>query len=139
MTTANVLLKKVYGMSPDVPDIFQAAADDNVEDLEIALQHYDVNIKDENDMTPLHHAAGSLAFNAAERLLEEPGIDTKCKDKFDREAAVMAEDILGLGHSLAVKMCDLIWTFPEEKGNDLDVEDTNKSEIVPINPDGLEL
>ncbi len=111
-------------MPPDVPNIFEAAATDDVDALEIALQYYDVNVKDENDMTPLHHAAGKFSFKAAARLLEEPDIDVTCVDKFGREAAIMAEEVSWIGNSEAARMRDMIWSDPEEEP-DQDLSDND--------------
>lgn len=116
------LEEKVYelSISPDIPNIFKAAADDDVEALEIALPHYGVNAKDENDMTPLHYAAGNLSFNTAERLLEEPDVDRECRDKFGRDVAMMGYEVAGFGHKKAREMYELIHPAPQE---DLDLDD----------------
>ncbi len=39
---------------PEVPNIFTAAENNDVKALDLALQYYDVNERDESGMTPLH-------------------------------------------------------------------------------------
>lgn len=87
--------RKGNELPPDIPDIFEAAASDDVESLEIALAHLDVNSVDDNDMTALHHAAGNLSENAVNRLLEEPGIDPTMEDAEGRTASSMPLYVYG--------------------------------------------
>ncbi len=134
------IYRKGHGMGNGVPDIFKAAAENDLESLGVALQHHDVNTVDENGMTPLHHSAGHLAFEATQKLLEHPEIDTQCKDHFGREAAIMAEDILGVGNSSADKMRELIWK-PTAEDMSLDVEDeasSNSADLFAIRPDAFD-
>jgi len=126
-------IQKDYEVSHDIPDIFEAAASNDVEALEKSLPHYGVNAKDSDDMTPLHHASGGLAFKTAKVLLAQPDVDTTCEDTFGREAAIMAEEILGMGDPRADEMRNLIWSSPDED-LELDSDDShdNDADIIPI-------
>lgn len=75
---------------PDVPNIFTAAENNDVNALKIALQHYDVNEQDESGLTPLHYAASTLSNRAIDLLLSQPGIDATIADDFGRSAATVA-------------------------------------------------
>lgn len=75
---------------PGVTNIFTAAESNDVAALKLALQHYDVNERDESDMTPLHYAASTLSNETIDLLLSCPGIDATLVDKFGRSAATVA-------------------------------------------------
>lgn len=90
MPKPKVFGRKGTSVPPDVPNIFSAAENNDVNALEIALQHYDVNEQDESGLTALHYAASTLANRAIERLLREPGIDASIADDFGRSAATVA-------------------------------------------------
>ena len=79
----------------DVPNIFQAARWGDVEDLDEALKHWDVNAVDENGMTALHHASAGLKFDNVDRLLQEipNGLDPQIEDRFGRDAAWIASEV----------------------------------------------
>lgn len=79
----------------DVPNIFSAAENDDVHSLDLALQFYDVNERDDADMTPLHYAASTLSRRTRDRLLKHPGIDPTLVDKFGRSAATVAFECWG--------------------------------------------
>lgn len=91
-----VKLDKGISMPPNVPDIFLAAERNDVRELELALEYYDVNERDEIDMTPLHHAASTLAEDTRDRLLQHPDVDATLADKFGRSAATVAFECWGL-------------------------------------------
>lgn len=80
---------------PGVTNIFAAAESDDVAALELALQHYDVNERDESGMTPLHYAASTLSHQTINRLLQHPDIDATLADKFGRSAATVAFECWG--------------------------------------------
>ena len=92
----------------DVPNIFDAAAYGDVEELEEALKHWDVNAQDRDEMTALHHAAISLKFENVDRLLEEieNGLDPTIVDRFDRDAAWATLEVHGHKDPVARKMYD---------------------------------
>lgn len=77
-------------MPPGIPNIFEAAENGDVPALDIALEHYDVNERDDSDMTPLHYAASTMSARAIDRLLAHPDIDATLTDKFGRSAATVA-------------------------------------------------
>lgn len=79
---------------PDVLSIFEAAAAGDIAALEVAAQHYDINARDENDMSALHHASAHLRYEAAQWLLDKK-IDATSVDKFNRNAAWIAIDVFG--------------------------------------------
>jgi len=84
----------------DVVSIFEAAATGSIPALEEALKHYDINDRDENDMSALHHASGHLRYDAAQWLVEK-GIDATRVDRFNRNAAWIAIDVFGeAGHKM---------------------------------------
>lgn len=107
-------LQKDWNVPPDIPNVFEAAASNNVKELEIALEYHDVNERDESGMTPLHHASATLSFDTAERLLKEVGVNTAIQDNNGREAAIMAEETFGFGSQEAVMMRELIWPPAQE-------------------------
>jgi Ankyrin repeats (3 copies) len=82
--------RKGTSVPPEVPNIFTAAENDDVNALKIALQHYDVNEQDESGLTPLHYAASTLSNRAIDLLLSQPGIDATIADDFGRSAATVA-------------------------------------------------
>lgn len=81
---------KGTSVPPEVPNIFTAAENNDVNALQIALQHYDVNEQDESGLTPLHYAASTLSNRAIDLLLSQPGIDATLADDFGRSAATVA-------------------------------------------------
>lgn len=81
---------KLPAMSEGVPNIFEAAENNDVPALERALTFYDVNARDESGMTPLHYAASTQAYSAIQRLLAHPNIDATIADQFGRSAATVA-------------------------------------------------
>ncbi|GJM04771.1 MAG: hypothetical protein DHS20C09_07620 [marine bacterium B5-7] len=109
-------LQKGTVVPPDVPDIFSAAADNNLQALELALEHYDVNAQDESGLTPLHYAASTLAYLTLERLLDHPDIDATLCDNYGRSASTIAFECCG---SLADPIIDKFlnprcypWLYP---------------------------
>lgn len=90
-----ITTRKGYELSPDIPNIFEAARDNNLNDLNIALQHVDVNILNKKGMTPLHYAAGNLSSDAVNRLLAEPGIDPTIEDIYGRTASSIPLEVWG--------------------------------------------
>lgn len=95
MALPNRTERKGYGVAEDVPNIFRAAAMDDVEALNVAIPHFGVNAQDENLMAALHHAAVNASMRAIDRLLAEPGIDATLVDRFDRTASYAAIEVLG--------------------------------------------
>lgn len=95
MSTVRLLKEKDHGMGPGIPDIFDAAARDDIDALEIALQHFDVNSQDANLMTPLHHAAGRHSERAVDRILKEKNLDATKKDRFGRNASDVVLEVFG--------------------------------------------
>lgn len=79
-----------------VPDIFRAAANNNVRVLEDALEAGTaVNSQDANGLTALHHAAASLATEAVDFLLSRNGVDATLVDHFGRTAADVPFEVWG--------------------------------------------
>jgi hypothetical protein len=78
-----------YEMSSDLKDMFVAAMNNDVPTLKAGLEHLDVNITDEQGRTLLHYAAGHLADDAVDFLLEQDGIDPTIKDYNGATAASM--------------------------------------------------
>lgn len=111
-------IQKDINLPPDVPTIFEAAASNNIDMLEVALQYYDVNDIDENGMSGLHYAAASLSFETAKRLLMESNLNVFLKDNFGREAAIMGFETNGFTSDEAAKMNVLIWP-PHPDDDDL--------------------
>lgn len=95
MALPKKLERKGYGMAQDIPDIFRAAAMDDVNALDVAMPHFGVNARDADLMTPLHHAAANASMRAIDRLLAEPGVDATLVDRFDRTASLTALEVLG--------------------------------------------
>jgi hypothetical protein len=106
---------KLPSIPPDIPNIFQAAENNNLRALELALAHYDVNVQDENGMTPLHYAASTLSARAIDRLLAQPGIDATLADRFGRSAVTVAFECW---NDLAANIMDKLnphcypWLYP---------------------------
>lgn len=75
---------------PNIPNIFNAAENNDVAALNLALTFYDVNERDAVGMTPLHYAASTRANRAIDHLLAHPGIDATIADQFGRSAATVA-------------------------------------------------
>lgn len=88
--------RKGIVIPPEIPNIFSAAERDDVSALEIALDYYDVNERDESDMTSLHYAASTLSRRTRDKLLAHPNIDPTLADKFGRSAATVAFECWGL-------------------------------------------
>lgn len=82
--------RKGTSVPPEIPNIFTAAETDDIKALDIALQYFDVNERDESGLTPLHYAASTLAIHAIDRLLNHPDIDATIADDFGRTAATVA-------------------------------------------------
>ncbi len=80
---------------PDVPNIFSAAENDDVNALEIALDFYDVNEPDAIGMRPLHYAASTLSARTRDKLLNHPDIDPTLADDFGRSASTVAIECWG--------------------------------------------
>lgn len=97
----------------DVPNLFDAAAWGNVDELDEALKHWDVNAVDDRKMTALHHAAISLKFDNVDRILEEipNGFDPEVEDEFGRDAAYAVVDVHGHGDARATKMYNKLSPF----------------------------
>ncbi len=85
-------IRKGILIPPGVPDIFLAAENNDLQALEVALEYYDVNARDECEMTPLHYAASTLSNLTIDRLLAHPDIDATLSDKFGRTAATVAHE-----------------------------------------------
>jgi|TARA_Y100001954_G_C15714055_1_gene554575 ankyrin repeat protein len=98
-------LKKGYGMPTDFPNLFEAAARNDVPAIKVALEHYDINDTDKFKMSALHHAAAYGAMEAIDYLIEQ-GIDGSIKDKFGRLASWVPLEVLGpeLGAPIANKL-----------------------------------
>ena len=79
-------------VSLQIPSIFEAAASGDIKQLEFAIQHYDIDARDDLAMTALHHASGHLRYEAAQWLLDR-GIDATKVDQFKRNAAWIAIDV----------------------------------------------
>lgn len=90
MPKTKLQLQKGTVVPPEVPNIFSAAENNDVRALELALEYYDVNERDECDMTPLHYAASTLSNLTINRLLAHPDIDATLADKYGRSAATVA-------------------------------------------------
>lgn len=79
-------------MVENVQALFDAAKRNDVVALDAALTHHDVNARDENGMTALHHAAQAQAFDAIERLRQEPDLDAAIQDNNGQFAADSLRD-----------------------------------------------
>jgi Ankyrin repeats (many copies) len=99
------LQRKGTIVPPAVPNIFSAAENDDVQALELALEYYDVNERDEIGMTPLHYAASILSYRTIDRFLAHPQLDATLADKFWRSAATVAFECCG---SLADSIVDTL-------------------------------
>lgn len=77
------------GMSSELKDLFVAAMSNDVATLKAGLEHFDINVTDEEGRTLLHYAAGHLAYNAVDFLLEQDGIDPTIQDYNGATAASM--------------------------------------------------
>lgn len=119
-------------MAGKVTNIFEAAASNDVGLLEEAMKTQGINDRDHNGMTPLHHAAGNMAYKTAQRLRDEPSIDVTIVDNFGRLAADVAEDIWGK-HPFTDKMRNIIWpSAPEDLAlDDLEEDDPGLDEPAP--------
>ncbi|MES9972515.1 MAG: ankyrin repeat domain-containing protein [Candidatus Thiodiazotropha sp.] len=108
--------RKGTAVPPEVPNIFTAAENNDVEALNLALEYYDVNERDESGMTPLHYAASTLSNRTIDRLLAHPDIDATLADDFGRSAATVAFECWG---ALSDRVVDKLnphcypWMFPE--------------------------
>ena len=118
-----ILPRKGYVLPTDIPNIFHAAADNNIEALTLALQYVDVNIVNEKNMTPLHYAAGNLSYEAMNLLLDVPGIDPTIEDVYGRTASSIPLDVWG-GNQKAVIISDYLrpYCYPGE-WQEFDVND----------------
>lgn len=98
-------LKKGYGMPKDIPNLFQAAAQNDIPAIKVALDYYDIDDTDNDGMSALHHAAAYGSMDAIDFLLNE-NIDTGIKDNFGRLASWMPLEVLGptLGAPIANKL-----------------------------------
>lgn len=90
MPKPKLLQRKGTAVPPDVPNIFSAAENNDVNALQLALEFYDVNEQDVIGMTPLHYAASTLSNQAIDVLLAHPDIDASISDDFGRSAATVA-------------------------------------------------
>ncbi len=100
----------------EAPNIFTSAFSGDLEALDVALKHWDVNAQDENKMTALHRASAQLRYEAVDRLLEEEGIDPTIVDKFGRSAAWMAIEVFGedVGKKMHDKLAPYCYPMHEE-------------------------
>ncbi len=101
----------------EAPNIFDAAGYGDVDDLEAAMQHWDINAQDENGMTPLHWAASRLNEKTRDRILQEldKGLDPFIKDNWGREASWVPIDVHGKGGAeFAIKITHAISPIAEE-------------------------
>lgn len=112
----------------DEPTIFDAAAFGSVEQLEEALEHWDINAQDDDEMTALHHASVNLRFENVDRLLQEieNGLDPTITDRFDRDAAWAAVEVHGQSDVEATKMYNKLspYVYPDAD-EDLDLDADN--------------
>lgn len=113
--SALLIVKKGVELPPNIPDIFEAAKNNNLADLEIALQHYDVNVVNDKRMSALHYAAGNLSVEAVERLLKEKDIDPTIVDIYGRTASSMPLDVWGDLQD-AISLSDFLrsYCYPDE-------------------------
>ena len=81
---------------PDIPNIFTAAENNDIDALYIAMQYYSVNELDPVGMTPLHYAASTLANRTIDALLAHPQIDATLADAYGRSAATVAYECWNL-------------------------------------------
>jgi len=79
-------IQKGTVVPPDIPNIFTSAENNDVKALKLALEHYDVNERDDIGMTPLHYAS-NLTIDL---LLAHPEIDAMLADDFGRSAATVS-------------------------------------------------
>ncbi len=82
--------RKGIQIPPDIPNIFSAAENNDVNALTLALEYYDVNEQDVIGMTPLHYAASTLSNQTIDTLLAHPDIDATIADQYGRSAATVA-------------------------------------------------
>jgi hypothetical protein len=92
MGIRKILPAESSDVPPGIPDIFEAAATNNLESLEVALKYYDPNVQDALGMTALHAAATGLSQEAADRLLAA-GTDPSIRDNFGRTAGWLAFEV----------------------------------------------
>ncbi len=76
-------MSKGSGLSSELKDLFIAAMQNDVPALKAGLEHFDVNVTDENGQILLHFAAGHLAYGAVDFLLEQDGIDPTIQDSLN--------------------------------------------------------
>ena len=98
-------IQKGHGMPKDIPNLFEASAQNDVAAIEIALEYYDINDTDEDGMSALHHAGAYGALDAID-YLDKKNIDGTIKDKFGRLASWVPLEVLGpvLGAPIANKL-----------------------------------
>jgi len=89
MNNTAINFRSDRGMSSELKDLFVAAMRNDVPGLKAGLEHFDINVTDEEGRTLLHYAAGHLAYEAVDFLLEQDGIDPTIADYKGATAASM--------------------------------------------------
>lgn len=121
MVSAIRKVSKGSGLSSELKDLFIAAMQNDVPTLKSGLEHFDVNVTDENGQTLLHYAAGHLAYGAVDFLLEQDGIDPTIQDNLGATAAFMPMQVYQ-GHESGNRMFKKLMPYchPSNPDDDYD-------------------
>lgn len=108
-------------MGTDIPNIFAAAASDDVAGIDAALAGgVDVNSVDDELMASLHYASAHLAMRAVDRLLEELSavrpLDATLVDAYGRTASSIVLEVRGSeGIAMADKLRPYCYPSPDDQ------------------------
>lgn len=100
MTELRRKIRKAKDVPPDIPNIFEAAATNDIEGLKVALEYFDIDEPDsETQMTPIHFAVAYGATEAAKILIERDA-NLCLLDKFDRTPLRLMNEVHGYDGTL---------------------------------------
>ena len=97
MAIAKLKQRKGRNVPPHIPNIFEAAASNNVDELQLALSHYDIDVQhEETQMSPIHYAIAYGGEEAAALLIDQ-GANLTTTDQFNRTPLRLLNEVHGYG------------------------------------------
>ena len=104
MQKGNLKRMEDYGMENPPPDLFKAAATNDVDSLKIALEHTGIDTVDPDIQAPALHWAIAHGSEDTANYLMDHDANPLIKDKFGRHAFGVYTDSYGFGGTMFLEL-----------------------------------